>query len=400
MSKTLFEKLEIRSPLMKGNCPPPALGFAQPRGNSRRQLFGNVRRAVVKIGNSVLAELPVSRIRSLAADVALLREGGIDVVIVSSGAIHMGMGRLDLKRRPRHVPLLQAASAVGQVFLMQTYEDAMRAHRLPVGQVLLTREDLKSGAQFLRARHTLMALLDYGAVPVILDDESIAVEEEVLDSETDLLAAELPRLVEADLLAMLTSAEGIYAASPRRGGAVIPVVDDIEALAHRVSEGISRGKVQRSLASKVRAAQVAALSGVATLVASGIRPGVLSNILGDDTIGTLLLPSRLRRSRKKWIAEDLTPQGQIQVSEETRRSLIEGHHSLQTTDVLQSKGHYRLGDAVQILDNSGNDFARGLVGCDAEVLAGLIGKTPAEVEQLIGKRYPDEIIRRDDLVIL
>lgn len=367
--------------------------------NPRRQFLGNVRRAVVKVGASVLDELPVARVRSLAADLALLRDGGIEVVIVSSGSIGMGMTRLDLKRRPRQMPLLQAAAAVGQVELMTTYEDALRAHRIPTAQVLLTRADLESPEHFLRLRHTLMSLLDYGVTPVVNENDSVAVEE-IVGSDNDMLAARLPRLVEADLLVMLTAAEGIYAASPRKGGEVIALVTEIDELAARISEGISRGRVQRSLASKVRAAQTAAADGVPTLVASGIRPGVLSNMLDDEMIGTLLLPSRLRRSRKQWIAEDLSPRGSLQVTGDAHRALIEGHRSLQAAGVEHTEGGFGVGDVVRLLDSAGAEFARGLVSHSAADLQQVRGKDPIEMERILGFRHSDEVVRRDDLVTL
>ncbi len=367
--------------------------------NPRRQFLGNVRRAVIKVGASVLAELPVARIRSFAADLALLREGGIEVVIVSSGSIGMGMTRLDLKRRPRQMPLLQAAAAVGQVELMATYEDALRAHRIPTAQVLLTGRDLDSPEHFLRLRHTLMSLFDYGVVPVVNENDSVAVDE-IVGSDNDLLAARTPRLVEADLLVMLTAAEGIYAASPRKGGEVIALVTEIDELAARISEGISRGRVQRSLASKVRAAQTAAQDGVPTLVASGIRPGVLANMLDDETIGTLLLPSRLRRSRKQWIAEGLAPRGALHVTADAHRTLVEGHRSLQAAGVASAEGGFGVGDVVRLLDPGGSEFARGLVSHGAADLQQVQGKDPVEMEQILGFRHSDEVVRRDDLVTL
>jgi glutamate 5-kinase len=354
---------------------------------------------VVKVGTSVLTDFPVARVRSLAADVAVLREGGADIVLVTSGSVNLGMARLDLKRRPRQLPLQQAASAVGQVALIQAYEDALRAHRIPTAQVLISHDDLSDPARFLRARHTLMALLDYGVVPLINENDSVAVEE-ILDSDNDLLAARLIRLVEADLLAMLTSAEGIYAASPRRGGQVISVVREIDDLACRVTDGMSKGKVQRSLASKVRAAQLAAKEGVPTLVASGIRAGVLSNILDDETIGTLLLPARVRRSRKRWIAEDVEPRGIVHVTEEAHAYLVEGHHSLQCAGVKSTGGQYRLGDVVGVVDPSGNEFARGLVGFHHEELDRIRGLDGTEIEKALGSKSSDEVIRRDDLIIL
>jgi glutamate 5-kinase len=367
---------------------------------TRSQLLGNVRRAVVKVGTSVLAEKPVARIRALAADIGLLRQGGLEVVVVTSGSIAVGMRRLDLKRRPRQMPLLQAASAVGQVTLMQTYQDALYAHGIEAAQVLLSHEDLTSRAGFLRARHTLMALLDYGVVPVINENDSVAVCE-IVESDNDMLAARVPHLVEADVLVMLTTAEGIYATSPRKGGRVIPVVQDIDALVERVQTGGgARQRTQRSLASKARAAQFAAGYGVPTVVASGVRPGVLANILDDETIGTLLLPPSLRRSRKKWIAETLEPKGTLFVSKDARQALLQGNHSLLPTVVQRSEGEFQQGDAVCVRDDAGEEFARGLVGYGMEELNRIQGKEPDDIEKLLGYRHYEEVIRRDDLVIL
>ena len=181
---------------------------------------------------------------------------------------------------------------------------------------------------------------------------------------------------------------------------MISLVQDIDGLAQRVSEGISRGKVQRSLASKVRAAQVAAADGVPTLVASGIRPGVLGNILDDETIGTLLMPTRLRRSRKQWIAEDLEPKGAIRVTAEAYRTVVEGHRSLHAAGVERADGQYEVGDVVRVLDGGGNEFARGLVSYGAEELERIKGKEPGEIEKLLNSRQYEEVIRRDDLVTL
>lgn len=361
---------------------------------TRNQLLGNVRRAVIKVGRSLLAELPVARIRALAMEVALLREGGLEVVIVSSGAIEFGMAALDLKRRPRQMPLLQAASAVGQVELMQTFQDAMSAHRIPVAQTLLAHQDLDQPAGFLLARHTLLALLDYGVVPVVNENDSVAVRE-IIDSDNDMLAARVPRLVEADLLVMLTTAEGIS-----QRGSVIPVVEDISALARRVADSPSRRGAQRSLASKVRAAELAAAQGVATVVASGVRIGVLSNILDDDTLGTVVMPSKVRRSRKKWIAEDLDPSGTLTVSTKVHESLMRGNHSLPASGVLGSEGTFSQGEAVRVVDADGAEFARGLVGYSVEELSRIQGKPPENIEKLLGYKHYEEVIHRDDLVIL
>lgn len=367
--------------------------------STRSQLLGNVRRAVVKVGTSVLAQRPVACIRALAAELALLRQGGLEVVVVTSGSIPLGMSRLDLKRRPRQMPLLQAASAVGQVLLMQTYQDALLAHGIESAQVLLCHEDLREGVRFLRARRTLMALLDYGVLPVINENDSVDVRE-IVDSDNDMLAAAVPQLVEADLLVLLTTAEGIYGTSPRRGGRVIPVVHDIDAMVARLQKAGSRQRAQRSLFSKVRAAQAAAARGVPTVIASGVRPGAVGNLLDDEAVGTLLLPPALPRSRKQWIALDLSPRGTVVVTRDTRRYLVEGKHSLLPVAVRRSEGKFRQGDAVRVKDLEGEEFARGLVGYCVEDLTRIQGKEPEEVEKLLGARHYEEVIQRDDLVIL
>jgi glutamate 5-kinase len=183
---------------------------------------------------------------------------------------------------------------------------------------------------------------------------------------------------------------------------VIPVVEDIDALASLVQQGSGGGggpTRQVSVTSKVRAAQYASSYGVPTVVASGVRPGVLANILDDETIGTLLLPPSIRRSRKKWIADTLEPRGTLVVSKEARQSLLEGNHSLLPTSVQKSEGEFQQGDAVRVRDEEG-EFARGLVGYNVDELSRIQGKEPDDIEKLLGYRHYEEVIRRDDLVIL
>ncbi len=366
---------------------------------TRSQTLGNVRRVVLQVSRSVLTDPPVARVRTLAAEIAHLSEGGIDVVIVTSGAIGMGTIGLGLKRRPQQLPLFQAASAVGQVALIHAWDDALAAHHIPVAQVMMTREELDDRLRFMRLRHTLMALLDYGVVPVVNENQSVSADE-FTTRGTDMLAASLPRLVDADLLVMLTSAEGIYGAPPSRGGGVITLVNDIEALEARVNEGVSQGRVQPMLASKVKAARLAAEDGVPTVVASGVRPGALANLLDDDTVGTLLLPRRTLRSRKQWIAVDHEPAGALRVDQAARRSLMEEGRSLLCSGVTAVEGDFQAGEAIRVLNPDGDEFARGLSGYSAAELQKIRGKDPAEIETILGYHLYDEAIRKSDLVIL
>ena len=366
---------------------------------TRSQILGNVRRVVLQVSRSVLSEPPVARVRTLAAEIAHLTEGGIDVVIITSGAIGMGTLGLGLKRRPRQLPLFQAASAVGQVALIHAWDDALAAHGIPVAQVMMTRDDLDDRLRFLRLRHSLLSLLDYGVVPVVNENQSVSTDEFVTRG-TDMLAACLPRLVDADLLVMLTSAEGIYGAPPSKGGGVITLVEDIDALQQRVTDGVDAGRVQPMLATKVEAARLAAEDGVPTVVASGLRPGALANLLDDDTAGTLLVPRRALRSRKHWIAVDLSPAGALRVDTGARRALVEEGRSLLCVGVTEVDGQFQAGEVVRVLDADGAEFARGLCSYDADELSRIKGKTQDEIEAILGYRLYDEAIRNSDLVIL
>jgi len=365
----------------------------------RSQRLGNVRRVVVHVGGAVLVDRPVARIRAIAMEVAELRAGGIEVVLVSAGAVRLGAEQLGVKRRPAQLPLQCAAAAVGKMALARAYEDALLAHGLPSGLQTLTQHELEDRGMFLKKRHTLMALLDYGAVPLVLPDQTM-LPGALIPSEGDALAAQLPRLVEGDLLVLLTSAEGIFAKSPRRGGRVLPMVQDIDSLAERVERGLGRGRVQRVLAAKVYAARVAAGHGVPTVVASGLRAGVLGNLLDDNTVGTLLWPGQVRRSRKAWIVSDLRPAGSMRLSAEASEALSEPGRAVKVADVRLVEGTFAPGDSVRVLDPGGVEVARGLSGYASEDLARGQGHAPEDLPDLVGTRASDEAIRCDDLVIL
>lgn len=366
---------------------------------TRSTVLGNVGRAVIQVGSSLLAERPVARLRALAMDLAELRQGGMELVLVTAGAVPLGRQRLGVKRQPRPLPLLQAAAAVGEVALLQAYEDALAPFGIPVGLTMVAPGDLDHRGRFLRLRHTLMALLDYGVVPLVSFNQALA-DQGLGPDQNDLLAARVPRLVEADLLVMLAAAEGIYGASPRRGGEVVHLVEEIEALAEKADARLGQGRIQRILAAKLQAARDAASAGVPTVVASGLRSGVLQGLLHNDTEGTLILPSQSSRSRKQWIAHDLEPAGSLRVSEEAHKALLEAGRSLAVSEVRLVEGAFNPGDAVRVLDGGGHEFARGLVSYSARELDAVKGKELADVERLLGAPRDDEVIRRDDLVVL
>jgi glutamate 5-kinase len=367
-----------------------------------REALTRTRRVVVKIGSRLLRDAPVARPAAIADELAALRAARpLDCLVVSSGAIALGMRTLGLERRPTELPKLQAAAAVGQTALMQHWERAFAPHRLPVGQVLLTHDDVQHRTRFLAARHAMQALLELGAVPIINENDATSVEE-IKFGDNDQLAALVCNLISADLLVTLTDVEGLLDAEPAAGGKRIPLVENIDEDTVRIAGGAVQGGVGTGgMASKVQAARIAAKSGIPTVVAPGRQPGVLSAVLGGADIGTLFLPSPGRlASRKHWIAFANRPSGAVVVDDGARVALIDKQKSLLPSGIREVRGRFALGEAVSVIDPQGVEFARGLAGYSSEEVERIRGKRSADIEAVLGYKYLDEVIHRDDLVIL
>jgi glutamate 5-kinase len=357
------------------------------------------RRLVVKIGSRLIAEAPVERASALAAEVAALRGRGVEATVVSSGAIALGVQALSIRERPRDLPRLQAAAAVGQGRLIQLWERALAAHGMPAAQVLLTHDDVQARARYLNARRALDALLALGAVPVINENDTVSVDE-IKFGDNDRLAALTCSLVEAELLVILTDVDGLYDADPKAGGRLIPEVVDIDREAAPVAGGAGSTVGTGGMASKVQAAKIAGRFGVPTVVASGRRAGVVGSILDGEEVGTVFWPSVSRlQSRKHWIAFALKPAGRVHVDEGARRALVEGGKSLLPSGVTAIDGSFDAGEAVAVVDPSGREFARGLCACSAADLQRIRGKRSSELEAILGFAV-EEVVHRNDLVLL
>jgi glutamate 5-kinase len=358
------------------------------------------RRVVVKIGSRLLAEDVEARVATLAAEARALADRGVKTVIVTSGAIALGVKRLNLPSRPRTMPGLQAAAAVGQGHLIQFWERALSSVGLPSGQVLLTHDDVRDRRRYLNARHALGELLALGAVPVINENDTVSVDE-IKFGDNDRLAALTTSLVEADALVILTDVDGLYDGDPRAGATLIPAVRDIDKEALPFAGGVGGTLGTGGMASKVQAAKVAGHFGVVTVVASGRRARPVTSILDGEDAGTVFWPSVSRlASRKHWIAYALKPAGALVVDGGARRALVEGGKSLLPSGVRGVRGAFGAGEAVSVVDESGAEFARGLCAFDAGEVERIAGKKTAEVEALLGYKAVDEVIHRDDLVIL
>jgi glutamate 5-kinase len=374
---------------------------------ARRQL-GRVRRLVVKVGSGLVTTPAAGpdrrRIGTLAADLAAARgDTGREVVLVTSGAIVTGMARLALPHRPRSMPEKQAAAAIGQSALMRHYEAAFKRHGLAVGQVLLTAQDIGDRARYLNARNTLLALLRFGVLPIVNENDTVAVEE-IKVGDNDNLSALVASLIEADLLVLLTDVDGLYTANPaidrdaRKLDTVEAVTDDIARL---VWEGAGASAVG-GMATKLQAAQKAASAGVPMIIANGRTERVLARLLGGEPLGTFFAPRTDRLgARKRWIAFAVPPQGRLTVDAGAVQALTLGGKSLLPSGVVQVDGDFAAGEVVAVVtEEEGKEFARGLVNFDAPELRRIRGAKTREIELRLGYKSFDEVIHRDNLVVL
>jgi len=367
-----------------------------------------VRRLVVKVGSGLItareAGLDPGRIGALADELAAVRQHGTEVALVSSGAVVAGMARLRLQVRPRSIPEKQAAAAVGQSALMEHYETAFARHGVTVAQILLTQADVSARARYLNARNTLTTLLGYGVVPIINENDTVAVEE-IKFGDNDNLSALVAQLIDADLLVLLTDVDGLYTGDPSRDpqarklDTVEAVTPEIERLVWSDADRVAVG----GMATKLQAAQKAAASGVPMVIASGREPGTLARVLRGEPVGTYFPPRGDRlTARKRWIAFAVPPQGRLLVDAGARQALIERGKSLLPSGVVDIEGDFDAGEVVALCaaDGDGKEFARGLVNFDAQELRMIRRAKTTEIESLLGYKSFDEVVHRDNLVVL
>jgi glutamate 5-kinase len=374
--------------------------------NMTRELLGKSRRWIVKIGSALLTNdgrgLDTEAIGGWVEQIAVLRQNGIEVLLVSSGAVAEGMCRLGWRNRPSALYELQAAAAVGQMGLVQAYESRFQRFGLHTAQVLLTHDDLANRQRYLNARSTLRALLKMGVVPVVNENDTVAYEEIRL-GDNDTLAAMVANLVEANLLVILTDQQGMYDSDPRQD-VNAKLLDEVRAGDPQLEKmaGGSGGALGRGgMLTKVRAAARAANSGTATIVASGRLPGVLQRITEGDNVGTLFTPGQgVVAARKQWLASQLQVRGTLLLDAGAVRVLRESGRSLLAVGVTDVQGDFSRGELVRCLGPDGHEVARGLVNYNA-VEARRIQRQPSDkIEALLGYVDEPELIHRDNLVLL
>jgi glutamate 5-kinase len=364
--------------------------------SAERAALTAAKRVVIKIGSRLIAEAPASRPATIADQVVTVRRRGVEIVIVSSGAIALGIGRLGLAARPTELPGLQAAAAVGQSTLMQHWEHGFAAHGIAIGQVLLTHDDLGDRRRFLSARMTLRALLDHHVVPIINENDTVATEE-IKFGDNDQLAALVCNLVSADALIMLTDVEGVRDA----GGARMPIVRDIEREAAPVAGASSSGVGSGGMASKVGSARIVTRTGVPAVVAPGREPDVIARVLAGEDLGTLFVPPKRELSaRKHWIAYGAKPAGTIVVDDGAANAVTKLNKSLLPAGIVDVRGDFEIGDTVSIVARDGRELARGLVAYAGDDVRKIAGLKSAAIATTLGWSGADEVVHRDDLVVI
>lgn len=371
-----------------------------------RSALSRAKRLVVKVGTGTLTDAQGRFDRQncarLAAELAEVARGR-RLVLVTSGAVALGAEKLGLVRpkgKKWDIPTKQAAAAVGQPLLMAAWGEALGAHGLVTGQVLLTADDLASRRRFLNARRTFDRLLEEGAVPVVNENDTVAVEE-IKVGDNDTLAALVAGCVEADAVVMLTDVEGLYDRNPALPGAellgeVARVTPEIE----RIAGGAGSERSTGGMATKVRAARRLSAQGVVTALLSGRRPRALPGLLSGERLGTVFARGEERlSSRKGWLAAAARGKGTILVDPGALRALSEQGRSLLPSGVRGVEGQFGIGDPVDIAVEPGRPFARGLAGYAADEVRRIAGLKTSEIERALGYKYLDEVVHRNDLVV-
>jgi glutamate 5-kinase len=372
----------------------------------RTELLKKVKRIVIKIGSRVLTcednGLDAEFINGLAAEVARLRQKGQEVIIVSSGAIAAGRKELGMEGRPSTIPQKQAAAAIGQSRLMRAYEEAFSGHHLKVAQILLTRDDLANRLRFLNARATLDTLLAFGITPIINENDTVVVDE-IKFGDNDNLSALVTNLLEAHLLIVLTDIDGFYTADPRVDSTarLIHLVRTITREVERAAGGSGSSVGTGGMATKLAAAKKVGKSGVPTIMVNGKTAGNLGRAMAGEEVGTLFLPEAASFNRRKhWIAYTLKPAGTIVVDAGAREVLAGHGRSLLPSGVIRVEGKFDRGACVRICGPDGTKFARGITDYSSQEIERILGHKSREIEQILGYRYGDDIIHRDNLVVL
>lgn len=380
--------------------------LTSPVADSSVSVVQSARRLVLKVGSTLVTNegrgLDQAEVAQWAAQIAQLHADERQVVLVSSGAIAEGMVRLGWPRRPKAMPELQAAAAVGQMGLAQAYEAAFAQHGIRTAQILLTHEDLADRHRYLNARSTLNTLLALGVVPIVNENDTV-VTDEIRLGDNDTLGALVTNLIEAHVLIILTDQEGLYSADPRKDPHARFIQQAqagdpaLEGMAGGSGSAIGTG----GMLTKVLAARRAANSGGHTVIASGHEPNVLQRLAAGELVGTELraaLP--LRSARQRWLANHLRLRGRVTLDAGAVRAITQGHRSLLPIGVIAVEGEFGRGDVVACVDEHGVECGRGLINYSSTDTARILRQSSQQIADILGHLSDPELIHRDNMIVV
>lgn len=383
----------------------------------RKNILKSAKRVVIKIGSGVISDhesgkpplergLSLKRIRSYAKRIKAIVDAGYEVILVSSGAIMAGRERLNLKRPNLDIPEKQACAAIGQSSLIRSYERSFEKQGLKVAQILLGHDDLENRKRYLNVRHTLEALLEHGVIPIVNENDSVTVDE-IKIGDNDTLSANVACMAEAQLLILLSDVDGLYTSDPSQvkkndyPAELISHVDRITPAIAKLAGKSNNPLAVGGMSTKVTAAKKTMSFGIPTMIINGLKGDNLKKLFAGGEVGTLFWSGEAKiTDRKHWIAHTLKPAGSITVDAGAGKAVVERGKSLLAAGIVKIDGKFEFGSAVRILNEKGKEIARGLVNYNSRDLDQIKGLKTAAVRSLVGANFYDEVIHRDDLVLI
>ncbi len=370
-----------------------------PSSQIRQNVICDARRIVVKVGTNAICDSagrPERRVISrLAGQIAKHLGQGRQFVLVTSGAIGAGLGELDMPRRPKNLPQLQACAAVGQGQLMRIFHDTFARRGVRVGQVLLSREDFENRTRYLNIRNTLAAMNDIGAVPIINENDAVAVEE-IRYGDNDIIAAHLANMISAEVLVLLSNVDGVM-----RAGEVVDFIEEAEKASQKLDSGTGSKFGSGGLTTKLAAAGMVTRAGETVVIANARSPNVLDKILAGKKIGTVFLPGQKRLSpRRRWIGQASRPAGRIYIDSGAAAALRKRGKSLLPSGITDLSGNFGKGATITIVDDKGTQIARGLTNYSSDEVRKIMGKNTSQIGKILHDAPYQEVIHRNNMMLL
>jgi glutamate 5-kinase len=372
----------------------------------REKYLKKVKRIVVKIGSSSLTSptggLDMENLRKFTAEISKIKDNDLEVIIVSSGAIAAGLKYLDLKEKPKKYSMLQAVAAVGQHDLMRVYSSFFFKNNKKVGQILVTREDTSRREQYLNIKNTIMSLIDFNVIPIINENDSVALDE-IKFGDNDTLAALIAGLIEADLLVILSDIDGLFDKNPQinTDAKLISIVENITEEIEKVAGGIGSSYGSGGMVTKIRSAKICSFSGIPMVIANSRQSFIIQRILNGENLGTFFIPEETKRitGMKRWIAFGMVTKGSIKIDRGAEEAIVNKGKSLLPVGVIEVEGCFKKGDNIMVVSTDAVIIAKGISNLASENINMIKGKNEKEILDIFGPDLCCEVIHRDSLVV-